>query len=454
VRLAAALTVFQGGFTAQAAQQLWQADADGLDPHLLLDELLSHSLLKSQASPEGTLRFEFYEPIREFAATQSGHDDPDVRRHWRARHRAWARAWAQALPATAPLPEMRRELANLGAALASAAADEAPAEGVSLLLALGRVLEDVELGALALADATRCVAQCTDALLRSRGQSVLGTLLYTAGQVDAGIAHAEAGLSQLAGDAPAAMRVRALLALARVRWRSRRQVDTVEPLLDEADRLLQGLAGPPELKAMAHAQRAFVTSRLHRDHAAAQTLHEQALAGWQASGNQHAINSGLYNLAVCAQDAGHHRVAIEQLDRVVASVHALDDRRRLSQALNVRGNALSELRQWPAAVSAFRDSLREAWGAMAPYEIAFALWNMPRALAHVREPRLALQLAAFAERFWTTRFGALTPADHIDLRRVQRLCARQLDAAARRAEWLAGQQLELAAAVELALRDN
>jgi len=445
--LLAALTVFPGGFDAAAAQ--WLCD-DEVDAHLLLDALLSHSLLKPQRLADDLLRFDLYEPIREFASTRPV--DAQRRRLWRSRQRAWALAWADALPPTTPLAALRLEMPNLLAALASAAADGAPADGVRLMLTLDQGLEDVELSAAGLADAVRCVAACDDPVLRRRGQLKLGLLLFAAGQIDAARAHTDAGAAATPPDAAPADRARALLAQARLLWRSGRQASAAEALLVRAEPLTEACADTqPALRAELCAQRGTIASLQHRDHAAAEAWHTQALDGWQRSGNRHAVNRGLYHLAVCAQDAGRHQLAIERLEPVIASIVALDDRRRLSQALNVRGNALSELRRWPAAVEAFRASLRQAWATMAPYEVAFALWNLPRALAHVHEPQVALQVAAFAERFWTTRFGVLNDADRFDLKRVQRLAARQLDAAACRAAWQAGGELELAATVALAL---
>ena len=62
----------------------------------------------------------------------------------------------------------------------------------------------------------------------------------------------------------------------------------------------------------------------------------------------------------------------------------------MSQLLNVRGNALSELRRWSEAVALFRDGARPAWNCLALHELAYVLWNLPRALAHVRAPAPAL----------------------------------------------------------------
>ena len=136
---------------------------------------------------------------------------------------------------------------------------------------------------------------------------------------------------------------------------------------------------------------------------------------------------------------------------------SLNDWRRLSQMLNVRGNALCGLHHWAEAVASFRDCARLAWECLALHELAFVLWNLPRALAHVREPERALQLAGFAEAFWATRFGEFSGADRHDLRRVRRLAgvqlgARRVDASPIEQLWAQGAQLPLAEAMALALR--
>ena len=442
-RLLSALTVFSAGFNATAAAALIGDPA--VDVDLLLDDLLANSLLHSRSDDDGALRFDVYQPIREFAAAQL---DAATERHWRRRHRAWTLVWAQALPRTPPLGMLRTEMPNLVAALASAVDDGVAAEAIELLLQLRRCLEDVELPAEGLLHAQVAVEQCTDAVLKARGHSLLGPLLFTAGQVDDALRHAEIGLASRLLDAE--QRARALHALARVRWRSRRRAEEVEPLLDEADGLLAG-GGDAELRASLLALRAFVTNAHHRDRAAGERLHAQALAVWEPLGNQHAINSGRYNLAVCAQNANRHRDALQLLEPIIASARKQQDWRRLNQSLNVRGNAYSGLRQWAQAVADYRQCVRIAWKGMASFDLAFGLWNLPRALAHQRQPEAALRLMGYATAFWRSRFGELSAEDLRDLRRVQRLSARQIGASRVAALLREGEHLTLAQAVALAL---
>ena len=456
--LLCALTVFRGGCTAQAVRALAQggdeAGADALQ--LRLDALVSHSLVAAPPVEQGArldaLRFRLYEPIREFAAARL----PEARAaHWRERHRAWMLAWADASATTPDLAEVRAEQGNLEAALATALIDDVPGQAVDLLLRLRHVLADVELPASAMNHAERAVAACADRLLQSRGLTLLGPLLLLAGRSESALAAARAGLAGLtalpAADDPA-LRARALHSLARVLWRSQRDAAGALALIDEAEPLARA-ATDLDLQASLLALRGFICNATEGDHARAHALHEQALVLWQRQGNRHAVHSGLYNLAVSLQQARRNAEALALLERLCASALELHDWRRLSQACNVAGNALCDLRRWPEAAQMLREALRLAWQTMAPYELAYPLWNLPRALAHLRQPERALRLASFAAGYWERGFGKLTDADRRDLVRARRLAARQLDAARLGAAWAEGATLELADAVALALQD-
>ena len=442
-RLLSALTVFAGGFSPAAALSLVADEA--VDAQLLLDDLVASSLVHVQAGGMDEPRFGLYQPIREFAAARLDHA---TAQHWRHRLRGWVLDWARTLPRTPPLSELRIEMPNLLAALASAAEDDAPEDAIGLLIELRRCLEDVELPAEGLSHVQAAVERCADPVLKARGHAALGPLLFIAGQGDAALRHAELG--PLCAGLDAVQRARALHALARVRWRSRRRADEVEPLLDEAQSLLPA-AGDRELSASLLALRAFVTNAHHHDHVKGEQLHEQALALWEQIGNQHAIDSGRYNLAVCAQSTGRNKQALQRLEPIIASARELQDWRRLNQSLNVRGNAFSGLRDWLGAVVAYQECIRTAWKCMASFDLAYGLWNLPRALAHRRQPDTAVRLMAYAAAFWCSRFGELSALDERDLRRVRRLAARQMDEAHINAAWREGEQLALSQAVAIAL---
>lgn len=442
--LLAAVTQFAGPFDGDDAATL----AAGLDDDvpLRLDELVAQSLVQATGQGDG-LVFSVYQPVREFAQAQL--PAPEAAR-WRARLRHWALACLQALPATPPLARLRAALPNLAAAFASAAADGAGDDAVHLLLAARRAFEDLGLPAASLAHAREAVRACHDPALQAIGHALVAPLLFNAGQADAALAHAELGVRRdlLHGRDLA----RALHALARVRWRSRRVAAEVEPLLDEAEVLLAGAgAAEDDLRASIAALRAFVANVHHRDPARAIALHSQALTHWEGAGNRLAALGGRYNLATVAVAAGWPAQAVAQLDPVIAEARALGDTRRLGHALNTRANALSSLHRWPEALADYQAGLRVAWDAMAPYETALLLWNLPRALLRLGHAGAAMQLGAHAGRLWEERFAELSAAERQELRRLRRLGERLLGRDAAAAAWRAGEALAPGDAVALAL---
>jgi len=463
--LLGALAVFRGGCTAEAAAAV--AGQPAATTRLLLDELLGHSLLQAQPGADGDTRFTLYEPIREYAAAFA---PPGDAARWRERHRAWMQEWAATLPVTPSLVQARLEAANVCAALASAVADGRPAQAVRLVVPLRRLFEDVEPPAEALAllaqaiqqletgppvmaapaDSEASAAAAERAATAATGHSLIAPWLFTAGRGDEALRHAQAGVDGMPAT-EALPRARALHALARVLWRSTRDASRVEPLLVQAEGLLQEHPDD-DLRASLFALRAFLANRNQRDHALATALHEQALALWRASGNRHAVASGLYNLGVVEYAADRYEAALARLRPVLEQARADEDWRRTSQSLNVIGGALDELRRWPEAADAFRECVEVAWRTLAPHDLAYGLWNMPHALARLREPDRAWRMMSFASHFWRTRFGALDPDSLRELRWVRRLCAVQLGAVRLATLQAEGEALSLAQAVALALQ--
>ncbi len=145
--------------------------------------------------------------------------------------------------------------------------------------------------------------------------------------------------------------------------------------------------------------------------ARAEALHAQALALWERGGNQHLINRGRYYLAVSAQNAGRDEQALQRLEQLVADTWRMEDWQRLAQSCNVRGNALCGLRRWPEAAASFRLGIQQGWSNLCLHELAYLLWNLPRALLHLRELEAAVRLASFSHAFWLDRFGSLGASD-------------------------------------------
>lgn len=320
------------------------------DTGLLIDELHAQSMLRLRDLPGGPARITLAEPVREFAA---GRLTAARARRLRGRHRAWWPRWAAGFGPTPPLALVRRDLPNILGALASAVADGAPEDAVHVALALRAAFTEIALpagGIKHLAAALEAVTD-NDTALKSRGHSLPGLLCLEAGAGAQAQQHTERGLA-LAGDDPA-LRARALHAAASVRWRATRDTTGLAVRLDEAAALAER-AGDPVVRASVDALRAFIANVAERDYVLGEALHRRALALWQQLGNQHVINGGIYNLAICAFNGQRWAEALERVGGVIATARDHDDWEQLSDALNLQGNTLAALRDWPAARAAYR----------------------------------------------------------------------------------------------------
>lgn len=445
--LAAAMAVFPGGCDAAmlAAVHGGDAVAEGLE------QLHAHSLIRAQpGAPDAAdaLRFQLYVPIREFAAAQF---DQAQSAAWRARQRGWALAWLQTLPATPPLARVRAELANLSAAVSSAAADAAGHDVAGFLQALQPLHEGITLSTELLGHAGAALAACADAALRSRGCSALAPWLLTAGNMPEARRLAEAGVT----DAPPRSAVRgwALHALAHVHWRGAlSSAAVVQPWLDEALSTAEA-CGDAELLGSVLTLMSMVRWAHDHDADAAHALAARAEQEWAAHGNRHGVLLALHNVAVVAFRAGRRQQALSCWEAIAAEAAELQDTRRLAITQSARTTALGDMRRWAEARQAVRVSLQPSWQAMRVYDVCYDLWNLPRVLAHLRQPAQAQSLMTFIAAFWEQRFGALTAAEWRDVRLVQRLAARQIDARSMADATARGRHMTLAQAVALALGD-
>jgi predicted ATPase len=440
--LMADMALFPGGFTLEAAQAVCGASL--AETAAWLDELVEQSMLRPALDGE---RFAPYEVIREFALSQL---PPQREAAVRALQRRWLLDWARALPVTPPLAAVRAEMPNIVAALAAGEADaSAAADVVELLARMRRCFEDVELPAAGLRHLERAIDACDNPRLASRGHSLIAGLVFNAGRADDALHHARAGLDGVERDDALAY-ARALHAQASVGWRATKDAAASLALIEQAEPLAQAAAAP-DVQASLCALRAFIVGQKERNSARAQALHQRALELWREQGNQHAVNSGLYNLAVVASRSGAAPQALELLDQVLASARRHGDGHRERQALNVQGNALIVLKRWREASQVLRECVRQSWRATAAHDLAYGLWNLPRALAHLRQPETALRLMAFAQAHWSRHFGVLSAEDRHDLRLIRRLAGLGVAVARVDALWCDGEQLTLAEAVALAL---
>ena len=446
--LLAALTAFSGGFTAVAAQVVC-ADAAGASAGGMaqrLDELLSHSLLRASAAGSNAdeLRFNLYEPIREFAQRTL---DATAAAALRQRHRAWAVAWAQGLPITPPLREVLTEMPNLVAAMSSAVADGAPQQAVELALGLVPTLEEISLPGAALTALQAAVPACADLTLKSRGLTMLGRLLFRAGHGVASLGLVEQGLALLPDGQPA-LRSRALLMAGHAAINSGQGPARALACIDEAQALSSALGDAPALARIASLRADIV-----RQHSLAQAeaLQRGALATWEAHGDRLGVMRVRYSLAILAYHARQYPAMCREIEPVIDESGHLQAWARLSASLNVRGTALMAMRRWPEAAADLRRAVQIAWQMLAMLEMAHALQTLSYPLLRSGQAEAALQLAGFLQTYWPVHLGVMPPDNRADLQRMQRIGRRVLGAAACHSALAQGQRLTPALAVALAL---
>lgn len=147
-----------------------------------------------------------------------------------------------------------------------------------------------------------------------------------------------------------------------------------------------------------------------------------------------------------------HRVPeqLALLEQARDAAAALGQQRLHAFSCSVIGYALADLRRWDPSAASYRRCLGLAWTHSAWREWFYALWNLPRTLAHQRRPEVAIKLLAFADRFASERFGQLGWSDLRERRRTRRLVRAQLGTVREAALWAAGRELSMAEAMRLA----
>lgn len=446
--LLARLTVFMGGFDTAAAQAVCASGgAQAGQVPLLLDELLSHSLLRGTAAEHDpdSLRFSVYEPVREFAQNQLA---AGAAAELRRRHRAWAVAWGDAMPATPPLARLRTEIPNFTTAMASAIADGQPEEAVDIALALQRALEHLPLPSAGLEALDAAVALCADAARRASAQVLLGLMCFRSGRSERGRELLQLAVDAAPADRPA-VRARALVMRTIVAWGSGERGPQLLAWLDEAQH--DALAGGDvALQARVDGVRADVLAYRDHDIARAEQLHARALAVWRAHGDELAILRSRFSAGQVAFMAKRFDETGQLMGLLAADAQRLHSGLIRAQCLNVRGACHIGLRRWADASRDIGESLQVAAQALDHWNAALAIWTLLQPLAHAGQPEAAQRLAGFISEFWTQRFGPLFPAYQSHLRRCRRLATVTVGRQAATAAFAAGQVMTLAEAVALA----
>ncbi len=466
--LLAGLAACEGGASLMLLSQLCTAGLASVasmaapslaDAALLADALVAASVAYTSTDAHGSHRYAAFEPMREFVFMQMG--QPGVAT-LRLRHARAVAAWAASQGERAALPAVRSEWANLLRALATGvplalppADPEADADAqtqanaeqaINTALSLRQALEDLLLPPSAL-DHLRAAANAAPAHRPGWIQALLAVHSFEGGQRQAAAQHAAAAL---AAPTPEPERAHVLRCVARVRMRLG---DELAPVLALADQAIALARQHGQMVELCSALTTHGVLLLRRDHDRQADLQraQQLLALWREHGPPERVAAGLLGVALSLGFL--HRVPEQLLllDEARALATQRGQHRLLAFTTSVTGYALADLRRYAESAVCYRQCLQMTWDSASWREWFYALWNLPRTLAHLRQPEPAAQLMGFAQAFYAQRFGQLGAEDLPEARRTRRLVVAQLGAERTAQLWHQGAQLGMAEAMRLAL---
>lgn len=408
-----------------------------------LDDLVGHSMVVVR--PEGP-RYTLLEPVREFVREGC---PVALRQSLRESLLQWLLDWARALGPRTSSPLVEAEARAVRALLADATL---PARSrLELALSLRPFWDSAGLPAAIQDELTRALGP-VQGLPGSEGlacdaHEMLAYLRFEAGFSAEAASHAEAAL-RLAGD-DASRRARALVRRAWVELAGHRddvdagpQVQRLDGDLGEALELARR-AGDREAQARALHQRAALISQMGGEWARAEGLLAQSQALWAELGDRRKAASRMRNRAQCWVRMGRLDEALACLERCEREAREDDDWLGQIDSLLSLSTVHASLRHWEQALEFDRRCVALCWQRWHRHGLAYAIWNPPLTLAHLRRPEAAARLMAFAGRHWETQFGPLSTSDRHTLRRVRRLVRAQLGEARTQALWLEGEALSL-----------
>ena len=443
--LLAALAACDGGASLALLARL--AACGPAEAAVLADQLVAASVAYMRADARGASRYAVFEPMREFVFVQAA--AAGVAR-LRARHAQAVADWATSLGDGAAVAAVAAEWPNLLRAVASGAdpamPGASPQQAIDTCLALRWALEDLSLPPSAL-DHLRSALQATGGHREGWVHALLAMHSFEAGQRQAAAHHAAAAL---AATTPLDARAPVLRCAARVKMRLGEDLSAVLALADEAIALGTQHGQMSDVCAALNTRRVLLYRRDH-DQPADLARSQQLLALWRAHGPPHCVTSGLVGLAL---SLGFLRRVPEQLvvlDEARALAIQLGQTRLLAFTTSITGYALADLRRHAEAAACYRQCLQMSWTSTSWREWFYALWNLPRTLAHLRRPEPAALLMGFAETFYAQRFGQLGAEDLPEARRTLRLVAAQLGQERTAALWRQGAGLSMPEAMRWAV---
>jgi predicted ATPase/DNA-binding CsgD family transcriptional regulator len=374
------LAVFAGGFTLEAAEAVIDSEArrassvelgsdddelavrsstlDALDD---LTTLVEESLLHAEEGPGGEPRFGMFETLREFALDQ--------------------------LEASGEADEIRRRHAAYFLSLAEQAEPEVM--GANQAIWIARLEADL--------DNLRAALAWYEREESVRGLRLAGALwLFWAvrGHLDEGSAWLNRLLSAAGAEAPAAVRAQALFAWGTLAW-SRGAYSEAGDLAERALDLAT-LSSDSLVIARARFLRGRVAAA-QKDWNRAQTLLQDAAAGYRAAERPPGEGAALRELSRLANASGNHAAARRYAAASVARNRDCGYSWGLANALVDLAHAVATEGEVTEAISLYQESLDLFWSLRDRWYLALPLAGLTRLAAQTGQPETTARLLGATE---------------------------------------------------------
>lgn len=439
----AALAECRGDFDPGCAAAV--AEWNPADARARLDALTRMSLLHEQVDADGMPRWGMLALLRSFAKAQVPADAGAAR----ARHRRWFLDKARA-SGTHHRPAAAAEVPDLVHAIETAMDDGAPAIAAALALALrvqwvSRGMPPQALGLL-----ERLVERVDlDVATRASVASMLAPLEFEAGRKDVAVACAERAVA-LGETASAACHLEARIAWVQVHWRvdAARLPDIEVVARDVLEQARE--SGNPAQIGQAATVLGAITLSLSKDTQAAAALFAEAQAAFDSADDPRAALRALPGRAACLLYESRFDDVVELAEPGLVQARRYGDVQTEVLLLNRIAEAHAAKRRYARAIDAGRAQITLAHRHAMAQQRSYALWNLCVPLARAGFPQAAAQLIGFAERDWTSNFGALCEDDRAYVARVRASVERHCGKAAWASLRARGEALTVRDAVVLA----
>ena len=176
---------------------------------------------------------------------------------------------------------------------------------------------------------------------------------------------------------------------------------------------------------------------------------QEALGWWRQPSSPARVAAAQVGLVISMDFVRRFPEQLELLGQASRAAATSGQRRLWAFAQSVQGYLLADLRRFGPSAGCYLGCLRTAWDIGSWREWLYALWNLPRTLAHGRRPQAAARLMGFADAFHHQRFGTRGWEDARKRRCTQQPVHVQLGAAREAALWPEGAQLSMAQAIKL-----